>query len=124
MGGRGVIPGAAGLRRRLNAAWWTARTSCAGCWPPSTARPASGCQLVTVVGDPGIGKTRLANELVARLEGRARVLTGRCLPYGEGITFWPVVEVLRDAAGSAARTPRRRPSPRSAPCSPRGTRTT
>ena len=62
----------------------------------------SGCQLVTVVGDAGIGKTRLVKELIARLEERARVLTGRCLPYGEGITFWPVVEVLHDAAGIAA----------------------
>jgi predicted ATPase len=60
---------------------------------------------VTVVGDAGIGKTRLANELVARLAGPARVLTGRCLPYGDGIKFWPVVEVLRGAAGIAASDP-------------------
>ena len=51
------------------------------------------CELVTVVGDAGVGKSRLAAELVASVE--ARVVHGRCLPYGEGITYWPVVEVLQ-----------------------------
>jgi predicted ATPase len=50
---------------------------------------------VTVVGPAGIGKTRLAAEFVATLEGQARVLEGRCLSYGEGITFWPLQEILR-----------------------------
>ena len=50
------------------------------------------CELVTIVGDAGIGKSRLAAELLASIE--ARVVRGRCLPYGEGITYWPVVEVL------------------------------
>ncbi len=48
-------------------------------------------QLVTVVGPPGIGKSRLIRELVQRAE--ARVLVGRCLSYGEGITYWPVAEI-------------------------------
>ena len=51
------------------------------------------CELVTVVGDAGVGKSRLAAELVASIE--ATVVRGRCLPYGEGITYWPVVEVLK-----------------------------
>ena len=55
------------------------------------------CQLVTALGPPGIGKTRLARELVAMLENEAIVLTGRCLPYGEGITYWPLVEIFREA---------------------------
>jgi class 3 adenylate cyclase/tetratricopeptide (TPR) repeat protein len=97
---RGVIPGAAGLRRRLNADLVDREDALHRLLAAFERATGSGCQLVTVVGDPGIGKTRLANELIARLEGRARVLTGRCLPYGEGITFWPVVEVLRDATGS------------------------
>jgi tetratricopeptide (TPR) repeat protein len=50
------------------------------------------CELVTIVGDAGVGKTRLATELLGSME--ARVLRGRCLPYGEGITYWPVIEVL------------------------------
>jgi class 3 adenylate cyclase/tetratricopeptide (TPR) repeat protein len=51
------------------------------------------CELVTVIGDAGVGKSRLAAELLASLE--ATVVRGRCLPYGEGITYWPVVEVLK-----------------------------
>ena len=51
------------------------------------------CELVTVVGDAGVGKSRLAAELLASLE--ATVVRGRCLPYGEGITYWPVIEVLK-----------------------------
>ena len=55
-------------------------------------------QLVTVIGEPGIGKSRLARELAARLEPRATVLAGRCLPYGLGITYWPVREMVLQAA--------------------------
>ncbi len=51
------------------------------------------CELVTVVGDAGVGKSRLAAELLASVE--ATVVRGRCVPYGEGITYWPVVEVLK-----------------------------
>jgi class 3 adenylate cyclase/tetratricopeptide (TPR) repeat protein len=57
------------------------------------------CELVTIVGAPGVGKSRLARELVTEVGGEARVLVGRCLPYGEGITYWPLVEVVRQAAG-------------------------
>ena len=51
------------------------------------------CELVTVLGDPGVGKSRLAAEILASID--ATVVRGRCLPYGEGITYWPVVEVLK-----------------------------
>ena len=54
--------------------------------------------LVTVYGDPGVGKSRLAREFVSTLEG-ATVLSGRCLPYGEGITYWPLAEMVKAAAG-------------------------
>jgi predicted ATPase len=57
------------------------------------------CHLVTVLGMAGVGKSRLVAELLTGLEGTARVLSGRCLPYGKGITFWPVAEVVRQAAG-------------------------
>jgi len=56
--------------------------------------------LFTVYGDPGVGKSRLAREFVAGLEG-ATVLSGRCLPYGEGITYWPLAEMVKAAAGIA-----------------------
>jgi class 3 adenylate cyclase/tetratricopeptide (TPR) repeat protein len=48
-------------------------------------------QLATIVGPPGIGKSRLARELIQR--SHARVLVGRCLSYGEGITYWPLTEI-------------------------------
>jgi len=51
------------------------------------------CELVTVVGDAGVGKSRLVAEALAPLD--AAIVRGRCLPYGEGITCWPVVEVLK-----------------------------
>jgi tetratricopeptide (TPR) repeat protein len=49
-------------------------------------------QLATIVGPPGIGKSRLAYELIRH--SQARVLVGRCLSYGEGITYWPLAEVV------------------------------
>ena len=49
-------------------------------------------------GRPGIGKSRLIAETAARLEERCDVLWGRCLSYGEGITYWPIVEILKQAA--------------------------
>jgi class 3 adenylate cyclase len=57
------------------------------------------CRLLTVLGAPGVGKSRLVREFVEELGGRATVLRGRCLPYGDGITYWPVVELLRQMVG-------------------------
>jgi class 3 adenylate cyclase/tetratricopeptide (TPR) repeat protein len=54
--------------------------------------------LFTIYGDPGVGKSRLAREFVAGLEG-ATVLIGRCLPYGEGVTYWPLAEMVKAASG-------------------------
>jgi class 3 adenylate cyclase/tetratricopeptide (TPR) repeat protein len=56
-----------------------------------------GCRLVTILGPPGIGKSRLVRELVASAP-EARALTGRCLPYGDGITYWPIATIVRAAA--------------------------
>jgi class 3 adenylate cyclase/tetratricopeptide (TPR) repeat protein/ribosomal protein L40E len=55
--------------------------------------------LASIVGDPGIGKSRLVAEIAHRAGEDALVLFGRCLSYGEGITYWPVIEVLEGAAG-------------------------
>ncbi|HEY6068266.1 MAG TPA: adenylate/guanylate cyclase domain-containing protein [Gaiellaceae bacterium] len=52
------------------------------------------CRLVTILGSAGIGKSRLTAELWSSLDGRARLLYGPCLPYGNGITFWPLVRIV------------------------------
>ena len=57
------------------------------------------CQLLTMMGPAGVGKSRLVRELLPRFGRETRVVVGRCLPYGEGITFWPVAEVLRTITG-------------------------
>jgi predicted ATPase len=57
------------------------------------------CVLFTLLGEAGVGKSRLVAEFVARTGQDATALSGRCLSYGEGITFWPVAEVVRQACG-------------------------
>jgi class 3 adenylate cyclase/tetratricopeptide (TPR) repeat protein len=54
--------------------------------------------LFTIYGEPGVGKSRLAREFVDGVE-RASVLVGRALPYGEGVTYWPLGEMVKAAAG-------------------------
>jgi class 3 adenylate cyclase len=55
-------------------------------------------RVVTVLGEAGIGKTRLASELLSGLAGEAEALVGRCVSYGEGATFLPLAEIVRQAA--------------------------
>jgi len=57
------------------------------------------CVTATIVGLPGIGKSRLAREVIGAAEG-AHVLVGRCLPYGEGITYAPLADMVRQVAGT------------------------
>src|SRR5688572_13257697 len=52
------------------------------------------CQLFTLLGPAGIGKSRLVADFLERVGDSADVLRGRCLSYGEGITYWPLVEIL------------------------------
>lgn len=59
----------------------------------------SRCSLITVLGPAGIGKSRLVTELLSWVDGRAVTSVGRCLSYGEGITFWPLAEALRGLGG-------------------------
>ena len=60
------------------------------------------CRLVTVIGAAGVGKTRLVSELVAEVATYATVAAGRCLPYGDGITFWPLTELIQRLGGEPA----------------------
>ena len=57
--------------------------------------------LVTILGAAGVGKSRLAAEALQQIAPHATVLSGSCLAYGEGITFWPILEVVRQAVGIA-----------------------
>jgi DNA-binding SARP family transcriptional activator len=59
------------------------------------ARETGHCRVVTVVGEAGIGKTRLMRELLTPLRDEARILVGRCVSYGEGATYLPIAEVVR-----------------------------
>jgi predicted ATPase/DNA-binding SARP family transcriptional activator len=61
--------------------------------------------LFTLIGPAGIGKSRLAAELRTAVADRARVLVGRCLPYGDGITFWPLREAMDQLLAEKAHRP-------------------
>ena len=66
------------------------------------ARQEQSSQLVTLVGVPGIGKSRLVSELFAAIEEDPELVywrQGRCLPYGEGITYWALTEMVKAHAG-------------------------
>src|SRR5207249_2184380 len=62
------------------------------------ARSGGTFEIALVVGDAGVGKSRLASEVVSQIGADAGVFVGRCLHYGEGITFWPIAEIIRAAA--------------------------
>jgi class 3 adenylate cyclase/ATP/maltotriose-dependent transcriptional regulator MalT len=55
-------------------------------------------QVFTIYGEPGVGKSRLVREFLAGVEG-VTILSGRALPYGEGVTYWPLAEMVKSAAG-------------------------
>lgn len=64
------------------------------------------CRMVTIVAQAGVGKSRLIEEFGrSATASDARLLRGRCLPYGRGITFWPLVEIVRGAAAIADEDP-------------------
>jgi len=63
------------------------------------AETESHCRMVTAFGPAGVGKSRLLAEFLRRTSARATALRGRCLPYGSGITYFPIGEVVREAAG-------------------------
>jgi class 3 adenylate cyclase/tetratricopeptide (TPR) repeat protein len=101
-----VLPGAAGRTRRLDAPY-VGRASELRLlrWAYQRAVAEAGLSLVTVLGGAGVGKTRLVLEAAGRLEDQPALLVGRCLPYGNGSTFWPLAEVVRQAAGIGLEDP-------------------
>jgi class 3 adenylate cyclase len=101
-----VRPGVAGRSRRLDAPF-VGRDAELRPFQRAYERAAAerAPALVTVLGGAGVGKTRLVLEAAGRLEGGPAVLVGRCLPYGKGSTFWPLAEVVRQAAGIGLEDP-------------------
>jgi len=57
------------------------------------------CRVATLLGEAGAGKSRLSHELASVLGERASLLEGRCVPYGEGITYFPLAIMLKPLAG-------------------------
>ncbi|MEP6469771.1 MAG: adenylate/guanylate cyclase domain-containing protein [Chloroflexota bacterium] len=94
-----VIEGAAGHARRLDAPLVGREAELAMLQAAfSEALAERRCALVTLLGAAGVGKTRLTAEFLATVRDHSTVLAGRCLPYGAGITYWPLAEVIRMAA--------------------------
>ena len=94
-----VTPGAAGFARHLDAPM-VGRERELALLRSAFDRTVSdqACQLFTILGVGGVGKSRLMAAFVDELGERATVLRGRCLPYGEGITFYPLAEALIEIA--------------------------
>src|SRR4029453_16948316 len=63
------------------------------------AVPERSCMLITILGPAGVGKSRAAREFAPTTEPDALVLRARCLPYGDGITFWPVAALVKQVSG-------------------------
>jgi predicted ATPase/class 3 adenylate cyclase len=90
-----VIEGATAYARRLDAPLIGRETELAqlrAAYAEAVKRRS--CRLFTIVGPAGIGKSRLTAELCTTVREDATVLTGGCPPYGDGITFWPLVEIV------------------------------
>jgi tetratricopeptide (TPR) repeat protein len=97
-----VAPGAAGLLRHLDAPMVGRDRELKLLHDAfdGTARERR-CRLATLLGAAGVGKSRLTEEFVAERTGDALVARGQCLSYGDGITYWPIVEMLTSVADIA-----------------------
>lgn len=96
---REVVPGAPAYARRLDAPLvGRARELQRLRSAYIDVREGGHCRVVTVLGEAGIGKTRLLRELVLPLREEALLLVGRCVSYGEGATYLPIAEAVRQAA--------------------------
>jgi class 3 adenylate cyclase/tetratricopeptide (TPR) repeat protein len=91
-----VVAGAEAFARRLDAPMVGREHELSQLWQAhERAERERTAYLFTILGAAGIGKSRLVHEFLDGVDGQATVLFGRCLPYGEGITYWPLVDVLR-----------------------------
>jgi predicted ATPase/DNA-binding SARP family transcriptional activator len=101
---RTLLPGAPPFARRLDAPL-IGRKAELGELVAAFERAVSELKptLLVLAGPPGIGKSRLAGELLREVSDRATMLVGRCLSYGQGITLWPLREMVGEAAGDETR---------------------
>jgi class 3 adenylate cyclase/tetratricopeptide (TPR) repeat protein len=98
-----VNPGAAGVARRLDTPMVGRSRELAQLRQAfEEVVGARSCRLVTVLGAAGVGKSRLVQEMLTRFADDAMILRGRCLSYGEGVTYRPIADVVCDAFGSSA----------------------
>jgi class 3 adenylate cyclase/tetratricopeptide (TPR) repeat protein len=97
---RQVSPGAEGRRHRLDAPMVGRQRELDMLHQAfERAVSAPSCQLFTILGAAGVGKSRLVAEFLGAVRDHARVVRGRCLSYGDGITYWPAAEIVRQAVG-------------------------
>ncbi|HET9322724.1 MAG TPA: AAA family ATPase [Gaiellaceae bacterium] len=100
----GVVEGAPPFPRRLDAPMVGRKEELASLRAElEAAERERRCRLATIVGPAGIGKSRLGNELFAATSAGATTLVGRCLAYGEGITYWPLRGIVLSITGSLSR---------------------
>jgi len=93
-----VVPGAPAYARRLDVPLVGRESELERLHDAyADARAHERCRVVTVIGEAGIGKTRLIRELLARVADEARVFVGRCVSYGAGATYLPIAEIVRQA---------------------------
>jgi class 3 adenylate cyclase/tetratricopeptide (TPR) repeat protein len=102
----GVLAGAPAFERRLDARL-VGRERELALLRDAFARASShgSGHFFTLLGSAGLGKSRLLRELITSVEGQATVLSGRCLPYGDGITYWPFADAMRGAGWIDSRLP-------------------
>ncbi len=95
-----VSPHAPGLARRLDSPLVGRASELAQLHDAfARAERERSCQLVTILAQAGVGKSRLTREFLLGIGDRARVVQGRCLPYGRGITYWALTEIVKELAG-------------------------
>ena len=96
----GISPHAEAVARRLDSPIVGRRDDLATLHEAfDRARRDGACRVLTILAPAGVGKSRLVNEFLAGMGDEATQLTGHCLSYGEGITFWPLTEMVKRVAG-------------------------
>jgi predicted ATPase/class 3 adenylate cyclase len=101
-----VIARATGFQRRFEAKFVDRKHQCAMIETIFGSLVSTGtCHLLTVLGEAGVGKSRLVSEVARSFPSETVVAHGRCLPYGEAITYWPLADIVREITRAAVGDP-------------------